>query len=259
MLQAKHIRLTVVLLFGATLSGCSTSDAPAPAAGAAVPAKPQPPAESKAKPVDDVAKTDKLPEKDIAAALDSVAVKKAAVPANSGPTLYTAFYRADAGPPKMPKVQFSKREEKLCKVKVGDEMPAIELPELGGKPTKLASLLGKKATVIVFWKGDRRMAREQLADLGSDVIEPFEKEGVAVIGIAVKETDASATEALAKTDAKFKNLLDADGKAFAEVGSERLPRTYVLDPSGKIVWFDIEYSLTTRRELHDALRVLTAK
>jgi hypothetical protein len=32
----------------------------------------------------------------------------------------------------------------------------------------------------------------------------------------------------------------------------------VLDPSGKIVWFDIEYSMATRRELHQALRTLAA-
>ena len=62
--------------------------------------------------------------------------------------------------------------------------------------------------------------------------------------------------ALEKAGANFPNLLDADGKAFAQVGSERLPRTYLLDPQGKILWFDIEYSLATRRELHQALRAV---
>jgi peroxiredoxin len=173
----------------------------------------------------------------------------------------TAFYRADsAKPTTMPRVQLSKREQALCKVKVGDAMPEIELPKVdGGEKTKLASLLGKKATVVVFWKSDRRMAREQLADVAADVIEPFGKEGVEVVGIAVNETAASAAEALAKAGAKYTTLLDADGKAFAKVGSERLPRTYVLDTKGNIVWFDIEYSLTTRRELHDVLRILTEK
>ena len=137
-------------------------------------------------------------------------------------------------------------------------MPAIELPKVGdnGK-AKLASLLGKKATVVVFWKGDRRMSNELLADIAADVIEPFGKSGVEVVGVAVNETAASAPEALTKAGAKFTNLLDADGKAFAQVGSERLPRTYVLDPTGKIAWFDIEYSHATRRELRDALRALT--
>lgn len=137
-------------------------------------------------------------------------------------------------------------------------MPAIELPKVGdsGK-AKLAGLLGKKATVVVFWKGDRRMANEELADIAADVIEPFGKSGVEVVGVAVNESAASAPEALTKAGAKFTNLLDVDGKAFAEVGSDRLPRTYVLDPAGKIAWFDIEYSHATRRELRDALRALT--
>ena len=78
----------------------------------------------------------------------------------------------------MPHVLMSKGDEAACKVKVGDAMPAIELPKLGetGK-TKLADLFGKKATVVVFWKGDRRMSQQQLADIGADVVEPFGKAG----------------------------------------------------------------------------------
>lgn len=184
---------------------------------------------------------------------------KAAEQPIAGRVERTAFYRAEsAKPTTMPKVQLSKREQALCKVNVGDAMPGVELPNIdGGEKAKLSGLFGKKATVVVFWKGDRRMAREQLADLPVDVIEPFGKEGVAVVGIAVNETAANAAEALSKAGAKFTTLLDSDGKAFAKVGSERLPRTYLLDAKGNIVWFDIEYSLTTRRELHDAMRLLT--
>ena len=59
--------------------------------------------------------------------------------------------------------------------------------------------------------------------------------------------------------ANFPTLLDADGKAFAQIGSEKMPRTFLLDPQGKILWFDIEYSLSTRRELHQALRSVTGE
>jgi peroxiredoxin len=147
----------------------------------------------------------------VAAVTPAAATEKSA----GGREERTAFYRADsAKPATMPNVQLSKREQALCKVKVGDAMPEIELPKLdGGEMAKVASLVGKKATVVVFWKGDRRMAREQLADLPGDVIEPFGKEGVALVGIAVNETEAGAKEALTKAGAKFTNLLDADGKA----------------------------------------------
>lgn len=178
---------------------------------------------------------------------------------DAGPQKHTSFYRVDAAPAKIPKVAFSKREEALCKVKVGDAMPAIALPQIGGNgAAKLGDLFGKKATVVVFWKSDRRMALEELADLGPDVVATFGKEGVSVVGIAVNEAAATAPNVLKKAGASFPNLLDADGKAFAQVGSERLPRTYLLDPSGKILWFDIEYSHATRRELHQALRAATS-
>jgi peroxiredoxin len=227
--------------------GCSAEKVTTPVAsiGPKLEAKPVATVEVSAKPAAEI----------VAAATPATATETS----NSGREKRTAFYRADsAKPTTMPKVQLSKREQALCKVKVGDAMPEAELPKVdGGEKVKLAGLLGKKATVVVFWKGDRRMAREQLADLPVDVIEPFGKKEVAVVGIAVNETEAGANQALTKADAKFTNLLDADGKVFEKVGSERLPRTYVLDPKGNIVWFDIEYSLTTRRELHDVMRLMT--
>jgi peroxiredoxin len=163
---------------------------------------------------------------------------------------------ADAAAAQIPKVELSKAEQALCKLKVGDAMPKFELPKVGGDNAALADLLGKKATVIVFWKADRRMAREQLADLGPDVVSPFADKGVAVIGVAVDESANNAQAMLQKAKAAFPNLIDAGGKVFAQVGSQRLPRTFVLDASGKIVWFDIEYSLMTRRELNQTLNAL---
>lgn len=169
-----------------------------------------------------------------------------------------AFYRADAKPSVIPRVLLSKADEAACKVKVGDALPTIELPKLPGSGgTKLADLFGKKATVVVFWKSDRRMSQQQLADLRIDVVQPFGTKGIAVVGIAVDDSAQDAWGAFKKSGATFPNLYDAGGKAFALVGKGRFPRTYLLDPSGKILWFDIEYSLATRRELQQALRVIT--
>jgi hypothetical protein len=174
------------------------------------------------------------------------------------PKQRTAFFRADETPAAIAKVLLSKADESMCLVKVGDAMPEISAPELAPMaiPKRLDALFGKKATVVVFWKSDRRMAQQELADIGPDVIEPFGKNGVAVVGIAVNEKADTAQAALKKAGAAFLNLLDADGKAFAQVGKERLPRTYLLDPKGKILWFDIEYSPATRRELHQSLRAV---
>jgi peroxiredoxin len=166
----------------------------------------------------------------------------------------------DAGDAVVPKVVLSNGHAALCKVKVGDLLPAIELPEVtGNESRKLADLFGKAATVVVFWKGDRRMSHEVLADLGPDVVDLFGDRGVAAVGVAVNENSAGAQSALDKAGANFLNLLDSDGRAIAQVGSGRLPRVFLVDPAGKILWFDIEYSQTTRRELHQALRAVTGE
>jgi peroxiredoxin len=171
----------------------------------------------------------------------------------------TAFFRADASQPAViPVVKLSKGHEALSRVNVGDTMPTIELEQLGGGRRRIADLAGRTATVVLFWKPGRRMTDQLLHDVGPDVIEPFGGAGVAVVGVAVGEAGASAQAALERAGASFPNLLDSDGSAFTQVGSEKLPRAYLLDPQGKILWFDIEYSLATRRELHQALRAVTA-
>ena len=192
------------------------------------------------------------------------APRTALTPAADSERPTTSSPRADSGVRQasleaasdVPPVLLTAQHEAICRVKVGDTMPAIELPKVGGGRAKLADLYGSAATVVVFWKSDRRMALDELADLGLDVVEPFGSRDVAVVGIAVEETTSEAQAVLSKAKAKFTNLVDADGKAFAKVGSQKLPWTLVLDAKGQIVWFDLEYSHATRRELERTLAAM---
>lgn len=177
------------------------------------------------------------------------------------PVEQVAFHKAEgdeeasdaSAPATVPAVELSKQHAELARVKVGDSLPEIELPKVLGGTAKLSALYGKKATVVVFWKGDRQMALDLLGDLGPDVVQKFGSRGVEVVGVAVNEEAGEARSTVKKTDATFPQLLDAEGKAFEKVGAEMLPWTFVLDANGKIVYFDLEYSLATRRELQQAL------
>jgi hypothetical protein len=154
----------------------------------------------------------------------------------------------------VPPVLLSAGHAALCKVMVGDAFPAIELPTLdGGSAQQLSSLAGRRATVVVFWSGDRWMSESALRDLAAIEL----NEGVAVVGIATKIAQDAAGNLLAKTGAKFPQLFDADGQALAAVGQDALPRVYVLDGEGRIAWFDLEYSEATRRELAQTLAALS--
>ncbi len=160
--------------------------------------------------------------------------------------------------PAIPPVLLSAGHAKLCRVKVGEAFPALKLPLMGGQMTELKTLRGKQATVVLFWHPDRWMARTALIDMQRDIANQFDAKQVAVVGLAVRQAAGSVQAALNQAQATFPQLIDSDGKAFATVGTAALPRLYVLDPTGKIVWFDIEYSEGTRRELWQTLGVLTA-
>lgn len=159
--------------------------------------------------------------------------------------------------PNVPAVMMSVAECADCKVNVGDQLPAIKLPKLEGGDADLASLAGKQATVVLFWGADRWMSQTALTDLQRDVAASPQGESVAVVGVAVGQKPDAVSAAIEKSAARFPQLIDADGKASAQLGATALPRVYVLDAAGKVAWFDVEYSEATRRELHDTLAALT--
>jgi peroxiredoxin len=159
----------------------------------------------------------------------------------------------------IPQVLLSKGHAALCKVKVGDAFPAVSLPQLNGGQAALATFAGSKATVVLFWEPSHWMSRIALAEVSKNVAAKFTDKGVAAVGIVEAKSAQDAHADLKKFAVKFPQLLDAAGAALALVGKGAPMRIYVLDAQQKIVWFDIEFSEATRRELAQTLAVLTAK
>jgi hypothetical protein len=158
----------------------------------------------------------------------------------------------------VPQVMLTDRQARTCRTLVGDAFPALEATDAKGTKFALDALSGDKATVVLFWAPDRWMSRAALSDLAKDVAAKFAARDVTVACIAVgRSAVANAAEAAAKVGADLPQYLDAEGDSFAKVGGPSLPRIYVLDPAGKVAWFDIEYSEATRRELAATLGVLT--
>ncbi len=152
-----------------------------------------------------------------------------------------------------PKVVLSSGHQALCVVGVGDTMPPLTLPDIGGLSQPLTDLLGPKLTVVLFWRLDRPYAREQFERLEREVVGPFAGFGVNTVAINTGDPPAAVQAAGQQAGATFPSLIDADGAALATVGTNKLPRTYLLDAAGQILWFDLEYSESTRRQLKNAI------
>jgi len=165
-------------------------------------------------------------------------------------------------PPTIPKVALSNELLATCLVNVGDEMPAGELPDTAGDMHALGSLYGQKLTVVCFWTvgtshRSKLVADAALRDLMKGVVEPYGEKGVRVVGVNVGDSAQAVEQQVAEAAATFPNLLDAKGEFFAKVVKVgKMPRTFLLDANGKVLWFDVEYSREARRNLVQSIKAV---
>ena len=163
-------------------------------------------------------------------------------------------------PPTIPEVHLLDADRETCLVGVDDPMPEAELVDLDGEKQALGELRGEKLTVVLFWtSGDSEFsamrAQAALEDLQKDVHEPYAEKGVRVVAVNEGDTAESVKKLVEEAALTFPNLMDSDGALFAKVATEKLPRPYLLDAEGKILWFDLDFSPTTRDNLMQAIQV----
>ena len=116
----------------------------------------------------------------------------------------------------------------------------------------LDKLRGDQFTVVVVWTNRFAFAREQFRRLATEVALPYRHLGVKVVAVNVGDpVEQIELDDLTKEEVVC--VRDADGSAIAKVATSKLPRTYLIDGEGQILWFDLEYSRTTRRQLKNAI------
>jgi len=154
----------------------------------------------------------------------------------------------------LPRIFLSDEHEASCLVRQGDTMPDFKLNDIEGNNHSLSALLGDKATVVCFWTSTDALANWEISDLGPDLVERFGPRGLKVVGVNFKEPSETVAAVVGQHQITFPVLLDVDGEGFAMVATKYLPRTYVLDGDGKILWLDLGYTHETRRDLEQAVR-----
>ncbi len=152
-----------------------------------------------------------------------------------------------------PRVWLSDDHQKTCLVGVGDPMPEMQLSD-GSETVALKEAYGEDFTVVVFWSVANPFAVEQFTHMASDIVHPFPDAKLKAIAIHVGKPQNVYAELCKNFGDDTTCLVDADQANFKKVATRKLPRTYLLDADGKIIWFDIEYSRSTRHELLNAIQ-----
>jgi hypothetical protein len=152
-----------------------------------------------------------------------------------------------------PRVWLSEEHKKICVVGVGDTMPEMRLTR-ESESVSLKEELSDTCTVVVFWSVTNPFAVEQFTHLAADIVEPFAAAKLKAVAVHVGEPQDVYAELCSNCGENVTCLIDADKSNFAKIATRKLPRTYLLDAQGKIIWFDIEYSRSTRHELLNAVQ-----
>ncbi|HEY7601762.1 MAG TPA: TlpA disulfide reductase family protein [Methylomirabilota bacterium] len=113
------------------------------------------------------------------------------------------------------------------------QAPDIELPELGGRPARLRDHHGR-VVVLNFWATWCAPCRDEMPAL-QGLAQELGPEGLAVVGVNVKEPPAKVEAFVREHGLRFPVLLDADGRAGQAYQVFALPATFVVDRRGALV------------------------
>jgi len=157
-----------------------------------------------------------------------------------------------------PVLAFSQDHRESCVAFLGDSLPAGTLPDAAGTEHAVLDSLGKKLTVVVLWAADNPYALDQFQEMQHELV-PLSDQGVQVVAIHVGAAPSDYAQLCTDNGEGALCLLDADRKYFGQLARRKLPRTYLLDAQGKILWLDMEYSRATRYDLRNALHFYLQK
>lgn len=158
-----------------------------------------------------------------------------------------------------PIVIMSSKHKETCLKMIGDKIQDVDVTDIANSNHKISKLLSDKLTVLIFWQERSLPAMEQFRRIPIDVLGSFAKHRVKVIAANVGGDVAKTRKITGDAADKIVSLVDKDAKLFQQFATSRMPRTYLLDNEGKILWFDIEYSQSTQRELNNAINYYLTK
>ncbi len=117
-------------------------------------------------------------------------------------------------------------------VQVGSAAPAMVLQDLEGREVSLAGLRGR-AVALNFWATWCPPCKEELPAFAS-LWRASRGRCVEIVGVTEESTREDALAEVTRMEVPFPVVMDPDGAVARAFGVTGYPRTYVIDPEGKI-------------------------
>jgi len=143
--------------------------------------------------------------------------------------------------------------EEATLTKVGQAAPEFIVQQIDGTKFDLPKERGKVVVLNFFatWCGP---CIQELPILEKDVFKPFEKEGLKVLVVGREETGEKIKAFREKHKLTLPFAPDPDKKIYSLYATKFIPRTYVIDRSGKIAHQTVGYTPAEFEKLVAAVR-----
>jgi peroxiredoxin len=133
------------------------------------------------------------------------------------------------------------QEEVKNYTEVGQEMPGFLIADLNDKHFNLSDHKGK-VVYVFFWTTWCPYCRMEMPGIEKEIWQKYNKsEDFAMIAIAREETKQTVSAFIKKAEYSFPVAADATGEAFNLFANRGVPRSYLVDRNGKIIFQDVGY------------------
>ena len=132
--------------------------------------------------------------------------------------------------------------------KVGDQCPSFTVQMLDGEVVSIEALRGK-TVLINFWATWCPPCNEEMTRVEKEIVERFADEEFVFLPISRGEKPEVVKTWRTKKGYKFDIGLDIATEIFPQFARTYIPRNYLINPDGTIVYYEVGYAPQSFNEM----------